>query len=129
MTTDFESDVSQLLKDFVSHRGFSHNETIASGKQEVVIYDSKACKIAFYKSPNDGEVNCKIGKANASNDDIGGDGWFFLNSLISGDEELSIEELLAAVPSSPKGFDEQLENLTEKLIEEYEMVIGALVKK
>jgi len=78
---------------------------------------------------SNGEINCKIGKKNANNDDIGGNDWFFLNSLINDFEELSIEELLAAVPNSPKGFDEQLEELVEKLIEKYEMVIGALTKK
>lgn len=106
MTSKFEMRVIQLLKNFNSQREFNHNVTLCSKFQQVIIFDSRVCKIALYKSLSNGEVNCKIGKINAVSNDIGGADWFFLNALINDAEDLSEEELLEAVPSIPKSFDE-----------------------
>ena len=56
-----------------------------------------------------------LGSCEADYRDLSGNNWFYLRSLLRGNDKLSIEELLAEVPDSPRTDDEQLAGVADKL--------------
>ncbi len=129
MTSTFEDKVTSLLKNFLSLRSMKREEAIVRENYEVIIYKSKSCKMAIYSSSNDGEINCKLGKIEADNTNINGNNWYYLNSLTGDNEELSIEELLNAIPSTPQGLDEQLLETIDNINKNFDSAEQVLSKK
>lgn len=73
-------------------------------------------------------MNCLIGPSEANNNDLESGEWVFLSSLLSQGKNLSIEELLAAVPDSPKSDEEQLREIAMKLESDFDAFIKALTE-
>ncbi|MEJ2046387.1 MAG: hypothetical protein P8X74_23850 [Reinekea sp.] len=105
------------LTEFLSANGFKYEESknLDGGNKSLVFYSSPQCKLSFYRSKRDGEVNCLIGSVGAKNEDVESDEWLYLNSFMSEGKDLSIEDLLAAVPDSPMSDEEQLNDIAIKL--------------
>ncbi|MDH5228449.1 MAG: hypothetical protein OEZ58_09190 [Gammaproteobacteria bacterium] len=128
MTIDFQRKVRRALEDFFSAKGFKLDETLDldGGNKSLVFYSSPLCKLCFYQSERDGEVNCLIGTIEASNEELDNAEWSYLNSLISDGEQLSIEELLAGVPDTPMSDEEQLSEIAIKLKQNFDALVKQL---
>ncbi|MGR2741098.1 hypothetical protein ACUY1T_21830 [Billgrantia sp. Q4P2] len=131
MTNGFQGKVQAVLAEFLSAKGFEHEESkdLDGGNKSLVFYRSPQCKLSFYRSRRDGEVNCLVGTVGASNVNLESNEWLFLNSLLSSGKNLSIEELLVAVPDSPKSDEEQLCEIAIKLKENFDEFVNKLSKK
>lgn len=130
MTSEFQIKVQTALAEFLSAKGFIHEESkdLDDGNKSLVFYRSPKCKLTFYRSQRDGEVNCLIGTISANNERLDSDEWLYLNSLQSKGKHLSIEELLAAVPDSPISDEEQLCDIEIKLRQGFDEFVGELPK-
>lgn len=130
MANSFQADVKNILMHFFTTNDFFYDKTIESdiGNKVVVFYHSFLCRLGIYKSSRDGEVNCMIGMHNAEIINFGENGWYFFNDLNPNKRELTIEELLKAVPDSPKTSIEQLDELKKNLIDNYSDVLHKLLQ-
>lgn len=128
MTSDFQRKVHMVLAEFFSAKGFKLEEykDLDGGNKSLVFYSSPQCKLSFYRSQRDGEVNCLIGTIGASSEDLESSKWLYLNSLMSEVKHLSIEELLAAVPDSPKSDEEQISDIAIKLKQNFAEILKQL---
>ena len=135
MKNEFEDIVSSVLGDFLSRHAFrfveSHGNT--SGNSVDIVFESDQCKLRFYDSRRAGEVNCLVGRTDASNESDWTDkssGWYYLRGLLELGKGLSLEELqkLVGPPVSDRraqlvqlkglldgGFEKALLKLQEKV--------------
>jgi hypothetical protein len=118
MTLGFSKAVERFLAEFMSSNGFSiddFKELGAEGKSAVFVKSADR-KLCIYLSQRDGEINCMIGSTKANNDEIGsGIGWSYVNSVLNRRRSLSIEELLATIPNTPRGYEDQLKEIASNL--------------
>ncbi len=130
MTSDFQRKVQLILAEFFSAKGFKYDESIDfnGGNKSIIFYNSPQCKLSFYRSQRDGEVNCLVGTIGAGNIDLENGKWLFLSSLLPEGKDSSIEELLAAVPDSPKSDEEQLCEIEIKLRQNFDEIVKGLTK-
>lgn len=129
MNPDFYTLVQARLSSFLHIKGLKLEECkeIDNGKTSAVFYESNNCKLAIYKSLIDGEVNFKIGRPTASNIGLNdGTQWFFQSALKNESKDLSLEALLARVPDSPKGSEEQLDQIALDLRNNFDELVRAL---
>jgi len=98
MKNEFKDLVSSVLGDFLSRYAFrfveSHGDT--SGNSVDIVFESRQCKLRFYDSRRSGEVNCLVGRTDASNENDWTDkssGWYYLRGLLELGKGLSLEEL------------------------------------
>lgn len=132
--TTFESTVSTVLGEFLSHHGFrlvASSEDNGNGESNVV-FESSECKLRFYDSLRNGETNCLIGKTDAPNDadwsDKQSTAWYYVRQLLEIGKGLSLKEIqkLTGPPVSGRkkqliqirdllksGFDKALKKLRE----------------
>lgn len=132
MISNFEGATQKILGNVLSSNKlyFEESRELEDGRKLAVFYRSPICKVAIYQSQLDGEVNCMIGSADANNINLdSGAGWFFLSSLLHGGKNLSIEELLARVPSVPKSRDEQLCEIASELMQNFDELVKSLSKR
>lgn len=125
MTSDFENKVQLVLSEFLSKNGFKHEQSqdFDGGNETLVVYSSPQCKLRFYRTQRDGEVNCQIGAIGAINLDMESSDWLYLSSLLAEGENLSIEELLANVPEKPKSDEDQLREIGIKLKQNFDDLV------
>src|SRR5690606_8512134 len=114
--TTFRSSVEKKIAGFLLREGFVFQEEKVYGREDEVkiFYRSSFCKLSIYKSTRGGEVNAMLGDINSPNTNKPDDGWKYLNSLVD-DKNNSIDELLQNVPEVPKSFDDQLDEVVDKL--------------
>jgi hypothetical protein len=129
MNANFYTLVQARISSFLLMKGMKLEECkeIDNGKTSAVFYESSSCKLAIYKSLIDGEVNFKVGLPTASNLSLNdGTQWFFQSALKNGAKDLSLEALLARVPDSPKGSEEQLDQIALDLRSNFDELVRAL---
>lgn len=131
MAIDFQRMVQKVLAEFFSAKGFKYEESkdVDMGNKSLIFYSSPQCKLSFYRSQRDGEVNCLIGTIKASNANLKSEEWLYLNSLLSKRKHLSIEDLLVSVPDSPKSDEEQLCEIETKLKQNFDEFVKELLKQ
>jgi len=122
MTSDFEKKVQLVLSEFLSKNGFKHEQSqdFDGGNETLVVYSSPQCKLRFYRTQRDGEVNCQIGAINL---DMESSDWLYLSSLLAEGKNLSIEELLANVLEKPKSDEDQLREIGIKLKQNFDDLV------
>ena len=96
---------------------------VDDGNQVSVNYSSPKCKLKFYQSQRDGEINCQIGSVDKNYAENGKFKWYYLNSLLETKKEQTIEELLSSIPDVPKSDEEQAYDIASKLKENYEKIL------
>lgn len=132
MIANFEIATKKILGGILSLKKFYFEEyrEFEGGRKVAVFYKSPLCKLAIYQSQLDGEVNCMIGSTDANNKNMDSDTeWFFLSALWHRSKDLSIEELLARVPSVPKSRDEQLCDIASDLMQNFDELVENLSKQ
>lgn len=127
MSLDFEVMVRQKFDEFMSLKGFQFDRLISDsvGAKSAVLYVSTKQKMAIYRSLRDGEVNCLVGAKGADVarlDD--GKEWAYMSSIFQRGQEMSMEELLARVPSTPKGTAEQLSEIASVLRQRFDELVA-----
>lgn len=98
--------------------------TTDSGNKVIAIYSSPKCKVLFYKSMREGEINCLVGPKLASNDNVRDGKWRYLNSLLSNHSEKSIRQLLADVPDVPQNVKKQVSKIAKILESNFETIVA-----
>jgi len=123
--TTFRSSVEKKIAGFLLREGFVFQEEKVCGREDEVkiFYRSNFCKLSIYKSTRGGEVNVMLGGINSPNTNRPDDGWKYLNSLVH-DKNNSIDELLQNVPEVPKSFDDQLDEVVDKLTLNYNLILN-----
>ena len=118
--------IDDSLSDFFKDHGFKLEKcsTVDHGNKATVIFRSPKCKLMFYKSVREGEVNCLIGNSFADNDDLHDGNWQYLNSFLSSQSDQTIKQLLANVPDVPKSSQEQVSEIEERLKTNFESILA-----
>jgi hypothetical protein len=134
MKNEFQNLVSSVLGDFLSEHAFRivESRTDASGSNSDIVFESDQCKLRFYDSRRAGEINCLVGKTDASNDSNWTDkmsGWYYLRGLLEIGKGLSLEELQKLVDPPVTDRREQVVQLRDLLIGGYEKMLGKLREK
>lgn len=121
MKETLEDLVNFVLGDFLKARGFRlvDREGDKNGNVTDLVYASSRCKLRFYDSPRDGEINCLIGGLNASNKEARGIGkmksWFYILDLLEIGKGMSLKEIQAML--GPPTFDPR-----EQLLEIFKLL-------
>lgn len=129
MDLNFYTFVETRLSSFLQSKGMKLKECreLDNGRTSALFYESTICKIAVFKSLIDGEINFKIAPATASNADLNDNTrWFFSSFLKNEDKNLPLEALLARVPESPKGSEEQLDQIALDLKSNFDDLVIAM---
>ena len=128
---NFKEIIETVFSDFFYHNGFIFYEHIVqdAGNKSTFVYRSHQCKLAFYRSQRDGEVNCLAGRLDAKNSELNGDKWFYIKSLLPRKTEPTIEELLSQVPDKPLSDEEQLLNIESALSDKFATIQKNLLGK
>jgi hypothetical protein len=134
MKDEFENLVSSVLGGFLSEHAFRLvvSRVDVSGNNANIVFESDQCKLRFYDSRRAGEVNCLVGKTDASNDSDWTDkesGWYYLRGLLEIGKGLSLQELQKLVGPPVTDRREQLVQLRDLLSGGYEKVLGKLREK
>ena len=130
MNTIFRSSVEKKLADFLSREGLVYQEEkiYDSGNQISIFYKSSFCKLSIYRSIRNGEVNAMLAGINSPNNNKLDDGWKYLNSLVN-DKNYSIDRLLLNVPNAPKSFDDQLDEVVNKIVINFHSILKTISLK
>lgn len=120
MDDEFKDLFYSVLGDFLAKNAFrfSQSRSDLGGNFMEVIFESDQCKLRFYDSRRDGEINCLVGRTNALNESAWTDkrsGWYYLRELLEAGKGLSLEELLKLVGSPMIDRREQLVQLRDLL--------------
>lgn len=133
MKKTFKSKVELEFHNFFKINKFAIESisTKDDGNFNALIYTSKPCLIQIYSSNRDGEVNCKLSlpesdTANSKEEGSSEKKWHFLNELLPDKQELTIEQLIAATPSTPKSEAEQLHELSVVLQSRFHEALATL---
>ena len=114
---NFVSAVKEALGRFLEARGYRLEtvKTADSALETTIVYTSPVAKIAVYRSTRQGEVNCLIGGAHASTEDIEKPAWQYLTRLLLNAGRLTRADLLARTQAPPRGWDLQLNTVADEL--------------
>jgi hypothetical protein len=134
MKSEFKDLVSSVLGDFLSKHAFRFAEYRSNTGGDFVnlVFESDQCKLRFYDSRRAGEVNCLVGRLDASNESDWTDkrsGWYYLRGLLEIGKGLSLEELQKLVGPPVTDRREQLVQLRALLDSGFENALLKLQEK
>ena len=125
MDCSFQSKVEKILGETFRSRGFQVEKEVESddGSISTIIYGSRSMRVALYRSQREGEVNCLLGTFLANSGDLDSEHWVYLRSFLHGDDEPSLEELLAGVPDAPQSDEDQLRGIADELDRHFDRIL------
>ena len=134
MKNEFKDLVSSVLGDFLSKHAFRFAESHSDVSSNLVdiVFESDQSKLRFYDSRRAGEVNCLVGRVDASNESDWTDkrsGWYYLRGLLEIGKGLSLEELQKLVGPPVTDRREQLVQLRDLLDSGFEKALLKLQEK
>lgn len=132
MREQLEDLVISVLGNFLKSHRFRlvDRSSDKTGSVTDFVYSSNRCKLRFYDSPRDGEINCLIGALDANDKETRGIGkmksWFYIRDLLEIGKGMSLKEIQALV--GPPTFDprEQLFEISKLLNENLEAACAKL---
>jgi len=118
--------IGKLLGPFLSQNGFARAGRIRRKYYEAYVFQSARCKIGFYDSPREGEVNCMLAPPSAPNTLNEADGWRYIYALQLHGANPTLEQLQARVPKAPRSRESQLSDIANVLRNEYKRLLSVL---
>jgi hypothetical protein len=134
MKSEFNELVSSVLGNFLSKHAFRFAGFRGDNGGDLVdvVFESDQCKLRFYDSRRGGEVNCLVGRLDASNEGDWTDkrnGWYYLRGLLEIGKGLPLEELQKLVGPPVTDRREQLVQLRDLLDSGFEKALLKLQEK
>ena len=132
MRETLENLVTSVVGNFLLTHGFRlvSRNCDEKGNTTDLVYASSRCKLRFYDSPRNGEINCLIGGLDADDNEPRDRGkmtsWFYIRILLGIGKGMSLKEIQAMV--GPPTFDPraQLLKILELLKENMEAACAKL---
>jgi hypothetical protein len=136
MSHEFLTGVRSIIEPTLADLGFrpdGYVDDIDEGGRKACIafYRSADCKMQIYESSREGNVNCMIAPASATNEFGPLDKslqWHYLNEF-SPAPDVPLEELVKSVSYKAKTEREQLEEVRDRIAEYYDDACAGVLRK